>query len=251
MVNWIVNDSQPICVIKNMDLRILLNELDPAFIMPCQETIRKMIHEAFNYTLPQLKNLIKNEATSVSLTLDLWTSRSRQGYLGVTCSFIDSEWKLKEFTLTIEYARYPYTAIHIHETLESILNEWEIRDKVYTITTDNGSNIKKAIRDMDGVEWSGCAAHTLHLIVGKSMMPAQVLIMRAKRLIDFFMRPKQSERLEEVQKNFPNIDDENNDYETDEDENEENDENDEQDNEEEDDEICKLLENNSELVSLI
>jgi len=33
-------------------------------------------------------------------------------------------------------------------------------------------------------------------------MPAQILIMRIKRLIDFFMRPKQSERLEDIQKNF-------------------------------------------------
>src|SRR2546430_11831825 len=48
-------------VIKSVDFRILLNELDPAFIMPSQETIRGMIHEAFNYTLPQLKDLIKNE----------------------------------------------------------------------------------------------------------------------------------------------------------------------------------------------
>ena len=34
---------------------------------------------------------------------------------------------------------------------------------------------------------------------------AQILIMRVKRLIDFFMRPKQSERLEEIQKQFPDI----------------------------------------------
>jgi hypothetical protein len=88
--------------------------------MPSQETIRSMIYDAFDHTLPQLKALIKNEAISASLTLDLWTSRSRQGYLGVTCSFIDSKWKLKEFTLTIEYVRYPHTAAHILETLELI-----------------------------------------------------------------------------------------------------------------------------------
>ena len=249
-----------------MDFRVLLNELDSAFIIPSQETIRGMIHEAFNYTLPQLKNLIKNEATSVSLSLDLWTSRSRQGYLGVTYSFVDSKWKLREFTLTIEYVRYPHTAMHIRETLESILNDWKIRNKIYIITTDNGSNVKKAISDMEGVEWLGCAAHTLHLIVGKGLMPAQVLVMRAKRLIDFFMRPKQSERLEEIQKNFPNInnkDDENNEEKEEEEEEEEeeevdneidqdeNEEKDEQNNEEEDDEIRKLLENHSELVNLI
>ena len=205
LVNWIINDSQPICVVKSSDLKILFKELDSAFIMPCQETITNMIHEAFNHTLPQLKTLIENEATSVSLTLDLWTSRSRQGYLGVTCSFIDSKWQLKEFILTIEHVRYPHTAAHILEALELILEEWKIRNKVYTITTDNGSNVKKAIGDMKGVKWLGCVAHTLHLIVGKGLMPAQILIMRVKCLIDFFMRPKQNEQIEEIQKQFPDI----------------------------------------------
>ena len=216
--------------------------------MPSQETIRVMIHKAFNYSLPQLKDLVKNNATSISTTLDLWTSRNNQGYLGVLCSFIDSEWNLKEFMLTIEYVRYPHTAEYIQETLESIFNEWKIRDKIFTVTTDNGSNVKKAIKNMKDVEWVGCTAHTLHLVVGKGMLPAQILILRAKRLINFFMRPKQSERLEEIQKLFPNLG--NNKNETDEDDYEDDNE-DEDEDEEEDEEICELLKNNSNLVSLI
>ena len=161
--------------------------------MPSQETIRIMICEAYNNTLPQLKTLIKNEATSISLTLDLWTSRSKHGYLGVTCSFIDSKWKLKELTLTIEYIQYPHTAIHIQEALELILNEWNIRNKVFTITTDNGANVKKAINNMEDIKWLGCVAHTLHLIIGKGLIPAQILVLRIKRLINFFIRPKQSD----------------------------------------------------------
>ena len=40
------------------------------------------------------------------------------------------------------------------------------------------------------------------------MKPAEILIARVKQLIDFFMRPKQSERLEDAQKNFPELSDE-------------------------------------------
>ncbi|GET02276.1 zinc finger BED domain-containing protein 1-like [Rhizophagus clarus] len=229
-INWIVNDSQPIRVVKSEDLRILFKELDPAFVVPSQETIRNMIYETFNYTLPKLKTLIKNEAISISLTLDLWTSRNKQGYLRVTCSFINSKWKLKELTLTIEYVCYPHTAANIRETLELVLKDWDIRDKIYAITTDNGSNVKKAINEMEEVKWLGCTAHTLHLVIGKGIMPAQILIMRAKRLINFFMRPKQSERLEEIQKKFPDIGKikKNNDINV-------------RGNEEEDEEICILL----------
>jgi len=33
-------------------------------------------------------------------------------------------------------------------------------------------------------------------------MPVKILVARAKRLIDFFMKPKQSERLEDIQKSY-------------------------------------------------
>jgi hypothetical protein len=57
---------------------------------------------------------------------------------------------------------------------------------------------------MNSVEWQGCCAHTLQLIIGKGLVPVKSLIMRAKRLIEFFMSSKQSERLEDIQKNYPN-----------------------------------------------
>ena len=44
-----------------------------------------------------------------------------------------------------------------------------------------------------------CTAHTLQLVVEKGLLPAEVLIARAKRLINFFMTPKQTERLQEIQ----------------------------------------------------
>ncbi|CAB5188918.1 unnamed protein product [Rhizophagus irregularis] len=94
------------------------------------------------------------------------------------------------------------------DTLKNILHEWDIRDKIFTITTDNASNMKKCVQDMEGVNWLGCTVHTLQLVVGKGMKPAEVLIARAKQLINFFMRPKQSERFKDVQSRFPELADE-------------------------------------------
>ena len=58
---------------------------------------------------------------------------------------------------------------------------------------------------MKNVRWQGCNAHTLQLIVGKALVPVKPLIVRVKRLIEFFMRPKQSERLEDIQKKYPDL----------------------------------------------
>ena len=57
---------------------------------------------------------------------------------------------------------------------------------------------------MNNVRWQGYSAYTLQLIVGKALVPVKALIMRVKRLIEFFMRPKQSERLEDIKKKYPN-----------------------------------------------
>lgn len=173
--------------------------------MPCPETVKGIIHDAFNFSFPKLQQTIRDQAKSVSLTLDLWTAKNRQGFLGITCSFINNSFELHEYTLDIAYVRYPHTSQHILETLEEVLKEWNIRELVFTATTDNGSNVKKAILDMKNVNWLRCTAHTLQLVVGKGMKSAEVLIARAKRLIDFFLRPKQSERLEDIQKKFPDL----------------------------------------------
>ena len=205
LVDWIIDDIQPINIVTNPKFRQLIFQLEPAFILPCSETVKDIIYAAFNFSFSNLQQVIKSQAKSVSLTLDLWTSRSRQGYLGITCSFLNNTFDLHEFTLDIAYIRYPHTSNHILETLEDVLAKWKIRDMVFTITTDSGSNVKKAIQDMEEVNWLRCTAHTLHLVVGKGMKPAEILIARIKRLIDFFLRPKQSERLEDIQQKFPEL----------------------------------------------
>ncbi|CAG8830304.1 711_t:CDS:2, partial [Cetraspora pellucida] len=95
--------------------------------------------------------------------------------------------------------------VHICETIEKILKYWDLSEKVYSITTDSGSNMKKTVLNMDKVMWQRCCSHTLQLVIGKALLPVESLIARAKRLIDFFLRPKQSERLEEIQKKNPNM----------------------------------------------
>ena len=169
MVNWIINDLQPFSVVNSPSFRIFCNELDPAFLVPEAKTIKAMIHRAYNFTYPKMVEQIGKEATSVALTADLWTGRNRKGFLGVTCSYLDADFILKEVTLAIEYVRYPHTAEHIAECFENILKEWKIRHITTTITTDNGSNMKKSVKLLNGVNWMGCFAHTLQLVVGKGL----------------------------------------------------------------------------------
>ena len=189
-------------MVQSPSFRRLIGELDSAFVIPDEKGIKKVIYNAYDSMLPALINKININAKSVSLTTDMWTARNGQGYIGVTCSYIDAKFNLNEVTLTVTHVRYPHTAKHIMESLDETLSEWKLHEKIFTITTDNAANMKKAISDMKNIEWQGCTAHTLQLVIGKGLVPVKKLITRVKRLIEFFTHPKQSERLEDIQKNI-------------------------------------------------
>lgn len=208
MINWIIFDTQPLNITQSESFRKFIKELDPAFNIPDVKLIKQTIQEAYNYTLPLIQQFIENNATSVSLTTDMWTGRNREGFLGVTCSFLDKNFTIHEIILTIEHIRYPHTAQNISDALFVILDQWGLRDKVNVIVTDNGANMKKAIKDMNesalNIKWQPCSAHTLQLVVEKGLNSVKLLVLRAKKLIDFFLRPKQSQRLAEIQKRLQN-----------------------------------------------
>ena len=123
----------------------------------------------------------------------------------MTCSFVNFQFELCEATLAIEYLKYPHTSENIVDCLNQIIRKWNLDSKIFTITTDNGSNMVKAsklLKDSNNITHLPCAAHTLQLVVRKGLISAKRLVIRAKRLISFFTMPKQIERLIEIQQNM-------------------------------------------------
>jgi hypothetical protein len=199
-IGILVKDQRPISIRDNIGFVEFIHEFDPNYQFPSEKKCKNLLAEGYNQTKEVLSNKMEKEVISCSLTADLWTARSRSGYLGVTCAYIDNSFKLCETTLAIRYLPYPHTAENIVELLNQIINAWNLNEKVFTITTDNGSNMVRAGQLMEGVTRLPCTAHTLQLVVGKGLMPAETLVARAKRLMLFFTSPKQTEKLIEIQK---------------------------------------------------
>ncbi|GBC10458.1 hypothetical protein RclHR1_09640009 [Rhizophagus clarus] len=193
LTDWLIEDSQSINAITNSKFHRFIYNLNPAFVMPNQETVNSIIYTSYNSSFLQLQQFIKNEATSISLDVNIWTTKNYQSYLGINCSFWDKKSQLREITLDIAHVRYPYSSEHILDVLGDVLFRWKIRDLVFTITTINRSNIKKAILNMKEINWMCCTAHTMQLVIKKALEPAEVLIARAKHYADC---SKQNEFLE-------------------------------------------------------
>lgn len=204
-IGILVKDNRPISICSDEGFTEFIHEFDPNYQIPNDKTIQQLLAEAYNQIKAVLTKKLNEDIISCSITTDLWTARSRSGYIGVTCSFIDSNFGICEAILAVQYVPYPHTGDNICKVLRDIISNWNLTGKVFTMTTDNGSNMVKAGNLMNELTRLPCTAHTLQLVVGKGLVPAEVLIARAKRLINFFTTPKQTEKLLEIQKSTNHI----------------------------------------------
>jgi hypothetical protein len=178
-----------------------MNIIDPQFTVPGEKKIRMMIAYSYGYNRDKLKLLLKS-AQSIALTTDLWSSRSKHGYLGLTATWINKDFEIMDVLLEISYFPTPHTAKAITEAIKKAIHKWEIERQVVSITTDNGANVVAAIRGLLPIKRLSCAAHTLQLAISKGLKVVEDLILRVKNLINFFSTQKQIERLIKVQKDI-------------------------------------------------
>jgi len=80
------------------------------------------------------------------LTTDLWTSKSRHGYLGVTVTWLSSDFKFREALLSCDHLPYPHTGEVICEELFRLISRWRLETSIFTVTTDNSANMVKEIK---------------------------------------------------------------------------------------------------------
>ncbi|EXX55855.1 hypothetical protein RirG_221490 [Rhizophagus irregularis DAOM 197198w] len=130
---------------------------------------------------------------NIHLTTDLWTAKSRYGYLGVTATWLTSDFEFREALLSCDHLPYPHTGEVISEELFRIIGVWRLKTMVFTIATDNGAN-------MVNVERQPCAVHTLQLSVQEGLKQCKAIHRRVKSLQAFFRLPKQAQRLHKAQK---------------------------------------------------
>ncbi|CAB4440482.1 unnamed protein product [Rhizophagus irregularis] len=150
--------------------REFVEELNTFYELPSDKKVKELSVKGYNYCKQEIIHLLEQGVASCSLTLDLWTSRSQDGYLGVTCSFVNIQFELHETILSIKYLKYPHTSNIIVDCLTQIIQEWDLNENVFTIT-NNGSNVVKAgkiLKDYNNITCIPCTAHTLQLLLKKA-----------------------------------------------------------------------------------
>jgi len=203
LILFIIKFVQPLYILKNDAFRQFIHACEPGFAIPCEKTVKNLIYEAYIWSKDQLINLLGSTATSVHLTTDLWTAKSNHGYIGVTATWLASDFTFYEVLLTCNHLEYPHTGEVISNELYRIIERWSLTNSAFTIASDNGSNMVKGInllnRSLPFIKRQPCAAHTLQLSVKEGLKHCKNIHRRIKNLQKFFRLPKQAQRLRKAQ----------------------------------------------------
>ena len=201
-------DIRPLSIVDDVGFLNLMKEAEPCYIVPCRSTISRHMDELYMTEKHRVRSVVSN-ADFMCCTTDMWTSRGGDGYLSLTCHFITRDFRMCYHNLQTRHFPGAHNFSHLTEALLSATEEWSINTnkQVVAFTTDSGSNIVKALDEMNLLRLA-CAGHTLNLAVQKALQVRQVAkpIDRCRKLVTHFHKSRvDKEELRKKQDMFQDI----------------------------------------------
>ncbi len=157
----------PINTVSSEGFRKMVKTLDKKYAIPSRNYFSRVALPAL---YEKCRGEIQRDITAVSdfaTTTDLWSSRTMEPYMSLTIHYIDSDFTMKTRCLQTSFFPQDHTGEAISQGLKEALASWSLQEeRLVCITTDNGSNVVKAVALN---KWTRlqCFGHRLHLAIGE------------------------------------------------------------------------------------
>ncbi|CAF4513887.1 unnamed protein product, partial [Didymodactylos carnosus] len=89
-------------------------------------------------------------------------------YCCVTVHFMVKDFTIKSAVLSFRRFLGQHYSKRLNSHLNRVIQQYDLQNKIISITTDNGSNMKLAAKDGFG-SYIYCCAHALNLTIQKSL----------------------------------------------------------------------------------
>jgi hypothetical protein len=179
-------DVMPLSVVDGDGFKALIEYLAPSYELPGRKAFTARIEKLYEETKA---NVMKKLATcgSVVLTTDGWTSCVQDGYITVTCHYVDVDFQAQSLVLATREVEERHTAATLQEHLQNVVREFGLTDKVSAVVHDNASNVTH-IGASVGAEDVACGDHTLQLAVNAGLQTEAVskMLAASNRLVGHF-----------------------------------------------------------------
>jgi hypothetical protein len=112
--------------------------------------------------------------TSIAITSNIWSGNAKEDYLSVVAHYVSKDWLLEKRVIGLRLIETSHTSENITERVMTMLEDYGVVNKVFSITLDNASSNSKAMEKLSPL-LSGyvgtlflhqrCACHIINLIV--------------------------------------------------------------------------------------
>lgn len=196
LARMIIIDELPLRIVEGEGFLDFMAMVEPRFPVPSRLNVIKDCIILYVKEKEKLKKVL-SASQRVCLTTDTWTSLENLNYLCLTAHFIDNDWNYHKKILN--FCLVPnLRGETIGRMVESCLLEWDLIDKIFTITVDNASSndvavefLRRKTKDRKGSLLSSeflhirCCAHILKLIVLDGLKDLSESIMKIRNAMRY------------------------------------------------------------------
>ncbi|XP_038149644.1 E3 SUMO-protein ligase ZBED1-like [Cyprinodon tularosa] len=202
IAKWVATACRPVNVVEDEGLANIVRTAanDWNYELPSRATITSHILKLHETEKAKLQQALEKTKV-VALTGDYWTSISNHNYLGVTAHYFDPQWKLQSHALTVVKTEERHFADAVAEHFMQVAREWDIEQKVVSLTTDSARNMIAAARQLP-FEHMPCIAHSVHRAVTVSLTnsPFDSALAKCRKVVGHFKHsPANQAQLEQQQ----------------------------------------------------
>ena len=175
---FVIQEGYPFNHFDNPRLtRILREKMQPQYRQVSRTSLRRDALKYWDIAKKDMQLGFLNIKTGVSLTCDVWSSAGScpKSYLCVTAHWIDpSTWVMNKRVIAFELFAHPHTGARLFAILVSVIETYNLRDKIFSISFDNASNNTAAAKRLiakykpilDGSFFhTRCVCHIINLAV--------------------------------------------------------------------------------------
>ena len=160
--------------------KALLKFIEPGYKVPSATHITHVVQK------------LKEDALSLAITSDIWTSCANDAYISLTAHFISADWQMVSCVLATSPFPEQHTGVNTAEKLKQIVISYGIDMKrVRALVHDQGSNMELSaaiLEEKFSCESLSCAAHRLHLCIQEGLEVCAIAgaVGAAKKLVGHF-----------------------------------------------------------------
>ncbi|XP_031371469.1 zinc finger BED domain-containing protein RICESLEEPER 2-like isoform X1 [Punica granatum] len=188
----------PLAFVEYAGIRSVFSYLRESVSVISRNTARADVLKVYKKEKSRIKCLLEEASGRICLTSDLWTSIATDGYLSLTAHFIDKNWILQKRILNFSLMPPPHTGVALCNKITSLLAEWGIEGRLFSITLDNASandtfvgllrshlNLNYALLAKGEFFHQRCCAHIINLIVQDGLKEIDVAVDKVRESVKY------------------------------------------------------------------